>query len=279
MFTYRQNKLINNVSLNNSIIYAKKFNLIKIMPRSSYRKDIGVFNKIIPFFGNDMWTLYELSWLNNKGLPQVSIGKIVFNCDSKNIIESSSLQLYLSSFTQIKFNNWNEIRKILEYDLSICSESKVDVSLFRLNEIKVHSINNFSGYCIDEQDIEIEDYFINPNYLEGSVRNRIVKETLISHLFKSICPITNKSNWGSIMIYYKGPSINYASLLRYLMSFRNHSELYEQCIERIFNDISYFCNPTELTVYARYIRREGIEINSWRSNISFSPTCLRLVRQ
>nr|WP_241973774.1 NADPH-dependent 7-cyano-7-deazaguanine reductase QueF [Candidatus Pantoea edessiphila] len=267
--------------LNKNVIYTKKRNrnILKVIPRNIHREIIGLSFPKMPFLGNDIWTLYELSWLNSKGLPQISIGKVIFNADSKNIIESKSLKLYLHSFNKMKFDNWSDIRQILEYDLSICTESKVYVSLFRLNEIKVQSINHFNGYCIDEQDIEIKDYCINSNYLCGAASNKMVKETLVSHLFKSNCPITNQPDWASIMISYKGLSINYEAILRYLISFRNHNEFHEQCVERIFNDISYFCYPEELTVYARYTRRGGIDINPWRSNIPFAPTCLRLVRQ
>nr|WP_241971815.1 NADPH-dependent 7-cyano-7-deazaguanine reductase QueF [Candidatus Pantoea edessiphila] len=268
------------ILLSKNTIYTSKYNnILKTIARSAHRKIIGLTDNNLPFFGNDIWTLYELSWLNNKGLPQVSIGKLIFNYDSKNLIESKSLKLYLHSFMQIKFNSWNDVRYVIERDLSMCTESKVYLSLFRLNEIKVQSINHFNGHCIDEQDIEINDYHVNPNYLSKAISTKIVKETLVSHLFKSNCPLTNQPDWGSIMIYYKGFSINYELLLRYLISFRNHNEFHEQCIERIFNDISNFCNPKELTVYARYTRRGGIDINPWRSNIPFSPTCLRLVRQ
>ncbi|MXP51219.1 NADPH-dependent 7-cyano-7-deazaguanine reductase QueF [Pantoea sp. SoEX] len=279
MSIYKKN-ISNNILLRNNII-KKNYgsDILKSIPRSLHRKNIGWCSKTIPFFGNDIWTLYELSWLNNKGLPQISIGKIIFNANSKNLIESKSLKLYMHSFNQNKFNSWSDIREILERDLSICTESKVCVSLFRLNEIKVQSINHFSGYCIDEQDIEIDDYYVNPNYLSNSTSNKIVTETLISHLFKSNCPITNHPDWGSIMISYTGSSINYELLLRYLISFRNQNEFHEHCVERIFNDILCFCHPEKLTVYARYTRRGGIDINPWRSNVPFSPVCLRLVRQ
>nr|WP_241974180.1 NADPH-dependent 7-cyano-7-deazaguanine reductase QueF [Candidatus Pantoea edessiphila] len=267
--------------LTKNIICKKNYglNILKVIPRSLHRKTIGLSYNKIPFFGNDIWTLYELSWLNNKGLPQVSIGKIVFDSSSKNLIDSKSFKLYLHSFIQTKFDTWSDLRNILEHNLSICVKSKVSVSLFRLNEIKVQSINHFRGYCIDEQDIEVEDYNFNSSYLLGATSNKIVTETLISHLFKSNCPITNNSDCGSIMIYYTGFSINYESLLRYLISFRNQKEFHEQCVERIFNDILHFCCPEKLTVYVRYTRRGGIDINPWRSNVPFSPVCLRLVRQ
>jgi 7-cyano-7-deazaguanine reductase len=249
------------------------------VPRSLNREPLGLFPESLPFTGGDIWTLYELSWLNSKGLPQVAVGEVVLDAHSRNLIESKSFKLYLNSFNQTRFADWGEVRQTLERDLRACAEGDVRVALFRLNEIEGQPIGHFEGTCIDEQDIAIEDYRFNADYLADAAGSEIVEETLVSHLLKSNCLITHQPDWGSVMIRYKGPRIHREALLRYLVSFRQHNEFHEQCVERIFNDVMRFCHPEALTVYARYTRRGGLDINPWRTNVLFSPGFSRLVRQ
>jgi len=249
------------------------------VPRSLNREPLGLYPDNLPFTGADIWTLYELSWLNSKGVPQVAVGEVVLRADSQNLIESKSFKLYLNSFNQTVFADWGEVRQTLERDLSACAKGQVSVALFRLSEVEGQPIGHFSGEVIDEQDIEIHDYAFNADYLAQAAGREIVEETLVSHLLKSNCLITNQPDWGSVMIRYKGPRINREALLRYLISFRQHNEFHEQCVERIFNDVQRFCQPEALSVYARYTRRGGLDINPWRSNVPFSPGFSRLVRQ
>lgn len=204
---------------------------------------------------------------------------MVLDAQSRNLIESKSFKLYLNSFNQTRFADWGEVRQTLERDLSACAEGEARVALFRLNEVEGQPIGHFEGCCIDEQDIAIEDYRFNADYLADAAGSEIVEETLVSHLLKSNCLITNQPDWGSVMIRYKGPRIDREALLRYLVSFRQHNEFHEQCVERIFNDVMRFCHPEALTVYARYTRRGGLDINPWRTNVPFSPGFSRLVRQ
>jgi 7-cyano-7-deazaguanine reductase len=167
----------------------------------------------------------------------------------------------------------------LEKDLSACAQGSVIVSLRALHEIEGSPIGRFAGICIDAQDIEITDYGFSTDYLQDATSDKIVDETLVSHLLKSNCLITHQPDWGSVQIQYRGPAIDREALLRYLVSFRNHNEFHEQCVERIFNDLLRFCQPTRLAVYARYTRRGGLDINPWRANFLFEPTTARLVRQ
>ena len=253
--------------------------LLQAVPRSMNREPLGLYPERLPFHGGDIWTLYELSWLNAKGLPQVAIGEVSLDASSVNLIESKSFKLYLNSFNQTKFADWGEVRATLERDLSACAQGKVSVALFRLREIEGQPIGHFSGYCIDEQDIEIDNYQFTTDYLEKATQPEVVEEQLVSHLLKSNCLITNQPDWGSVQISYRGPRIQREALLRYLVSFRHHNEFHEQCVERIFNDILRFCQPESLSVYARYTRRGGLDINPWRSNVDFRPGLSRLVRQ
>lgn len=253
--------------------------LLQAVPRSMNREPLGLYPESLPFHGCDIWTLYELSWLNAKGLPQVAIGEVNLDASSVNLIESKSFKLYLNSFNQTKFADWGEVRATLERDLSACAQGKVSVALFRLQEIEGQPIGYFSGYCIDEQDIEVDNYQFTTDYLEKATQPEVVEEQLVSHLLKSNCLITNQPDWGSVQISYRGPRIQREALLRYLVSFRHHNEFHEQCVERIFNDILRFCQPESLSVYARYTRRGGLDINPWRSNGDFHPGLSRLVRQ
>lgn len=281
MTTHEQDQALSNLTLGKPTAYHDHYDnsLLQAVPRSLNREPLGLFPDSLPFTGSDIWTLYELSWLNSKGLPQVAVGEVVLDAQSRNLIESKSFKLYLNSFNQTRFADWGEVRQTLERDLTACAEGEARVALFRLNEVEGQPIGHFEGVCIDEQDIAIEDYRFNADYLADAAGSEIVEETLVSHLLKSNCLITNQPDWGSVMIRYKGPRIDREALLRYLVSFRQHNEFHEQCVERIFNDVMRFCHPEALTVYARYTRRGGLDINPWRTNVPFSPVFSRLVRQ
>ncbi|MBE5253525.1 NADPH-dependent 7-cyano-7-deazaguanine reductase QueF [Mixta mediterraneensis] len=281
MSFHEQDQALNNLTLGKPTAYHDRYDnsLLQAVPRSLNREPLGLFPDSLPFSGADIWTLYELSWLNSKGLPQVAVGEVVLNANSQHLIESKSFKLYLNSFNQTRFADWGEVRQTLERDLSACAKGEVRVALFRLNEVEGQPIGHFNGYCIDEQDIEVEDYRFNADYLADATGSEIIEETLVSHLLKSNCLITNQPDWGSVMIRYKGPRLDREKLLRYLISFRQHNEFHEQCVERIFNDVLRFCHPEALTVYARYTRRGGLDINPWRSNVPFSPAYSRLARQ
>lgn len=281
MTTHEQDQALSNLTLGKPTAYHDRYDngLLQAVPRSLNREPLGLFPDSLPFTGADIWTLYEMSWLNSKGLPQVAVGEVVLDAQSRNLIESKSFKLYLNSFNQTRFADWGEVRQTLERDLSACAEGEVQVALFRLSEVEGQPIGHFEGRCIDEQDITIEDYRFNADYLANAAGSEIVEETLVSHLLKSNCLITNQPDWGSVMIRYSGPRIDREALLRYLISFRQHNEFHEQCVERIFNDVMRFCHPDALTVYARYTRRGGLDINPWRTNVPFTPGFSRLVRQ
>ncbi|MFV8797498.1 NADPH-dependent 7-cyano-7-deazaguanine reductase QueF [Yersinia sp. LJYL362] len=281
MSSYQDHKALAELTLGKPTAYCDHYDvtLLQAVPRSMNRKPLGLYPDNLPFHGADIWTLYELSWLNSKGLPQVAVGEISLNADSVNLIESKSFKLYLNSFNQTAFTDWESVRTTLQQDLSACAQGDVSVTLYRLNEMTHQPIANLSGECLDEQDIRIDSYEFNADYLQGATGESLVKESLVSHLLKSNCLITHQPDWGSVQISYSGPQINREALLRYLVSFRHHNEFHEQCVERIFNDIMRFCQPETLSVYARYTRRGGLDINPWRSNIDFMPLTGRLARQ
>ncbi|MCP3700764.1 MAG: NADPH-dependent 7-cyano-7-deazaguanine reductase QueF [Aliivibrio sp.] len=253
--------------------------LLQAVPRSLNRDDLDLGDEL-PFQGCDIWTLYELSWLNQNGLPQVAIGDVTLPASSPNLVESKSFKLYLNSFNQTKFASWDDVTSTLIKDLSACAGGEVKVEIHPVQAYSQQPIVDMTGECIDNQDIVIDNYEFDAEYLESSTSNEIVEETLHSHLLKSNCLITNQPDWGSVEISYTGSKIDREKLLRYLISFRQHNEFHEQCVERIYTDIMKFCKPKSLTVFARYTRRGGLDINPFRSSHLEKPEHnLRLARQ
>jgi len=256
--------------------------LLQGVPRSINRQQIKLNeNQALPFSGYDLWNLYELSWLNNSGLPVVAVAEVKVAADSRCLIESKSFKLYLNSFNQSHFADAATVEKTLAKDLQNCAEGDVEVSLIPIDS--AYNNSALPGINIDQQDIYIDEYQLKPSLLEAAANpQQQVSEKLNSHLLKSNCLITNQPDWASLYIDYQGPKINQEALLRYLVSFRQHNEFHEQCVERIFCDIMHYCKPNELTVYARYTRRGGLDINPMRTNVANAEQKLgnwRLFRQ
>ena len=277
---YQDNSL-KSLKLGQKTEYASQYDrtLLQSVPRSLNRDGLGITQNQPFTIGADIWTAYEISWLNEKGLPQVAIADIYLDYQSQNLIESKSFKLYLNSFNQSKFADFNAVQQTMQRDLIECAQGDVKV---RLNPVAVYDsqkIEHLQGDCIDEQDIEITSYEFNADWLKDCVSDEIVEEKLVSHLLKSNCLITNQPDWGSLHIHYVGKKINQEKLLRYVVSFRQHNEFHEQCVERIFCDLMHYAKPEKLTVYARYTRRGGLDINPFRSNFENLPENLRLARQ
>ncbi|CCO49388.1 NADPH-dependent 7-cyano-7-deazaguanine reductase [Vibrio nigripulchritudo SOn1] len=253
--------------------------LLQGVPRSLNRDDIQLTGDL-PFVGVDIWTLYELSWLNRNGLPQVAVGEVMLPATSPNLVESKSFKLYLNSYNQTQFDSWEQVQASLVKDLSECAGEPVEVVINPVSHYDNQPIVSLQGECIDDQDIKIESYEFDPELLRNASSDEMVTETLVSNLLKSNCLITNQPDWGSVSIEYTGSRIDREALLRYLVSFREHNEFHEQCVERIFTDIQKYCAPTSLTVFARYTRRGGLDINPYRSTEQSKPdNNLRLARQ
>ncbi|MGI5309225.1 NADPH-dependent 7-cyano-7-deazaguanine reductase QueF [Rheinheimera sp. WS51] len=253
--------------------------LLQSVPRSLGRDALALDNNALPFVGHDIWHGYELSWLNSKGKPQVALATFTVPFDSENLIESKSLKLYLNSFNQSRFADLGQVYQCLQQDLSKCAGKAVTVSLHHVNELTAFQPTWLPGFCIDDQDIEVSQYNYDVNLLKLTEDAVIVNEKLHSHLLKSNCLITSQPDWASVYIDYRGRQIDHEALLRYLISFRNHNEFHEQCVERIFLDIWTRCQPEYLAVYARYTRRGGLDINPWRCSEKRLPPTIRLSRQ
>ena len=276
---YAGASVLQGLSLGQQSAYISQYtpSLLQPVPRSLNRDDLGLRGEL-PFQGCDVWTLYELSWLNAKGKPVVAIGEVFVPATSPNLIESKSFKLYLNSFNQTRCDSLEAVQALLVQDLSGCAGAPVSVTLFTLDQAP-HQIAQLPGECIDSLDIEVDGYEFDETLLQGAAGREIVEETLPSHLLKSNCLVTSQPDWGSVVIHYRGPRLDREKLLRYLISFRQHNEFHEQCIERIFTDLKHFCAPEQLTVHARYTRRGGLDINPFRSDWGPVPANLRLIRQ
>lgn len=238
--------------------------LLFAVPRAPKREALGLDPAALPFIGVDVWNHYEVSWLNDRGKPMVATAEIRYNCDTPCIVESKSLKLYFNSFNQTRLASVAVLEATLARDLSACVGGPVSVSVHVLSEAPAVSlITELSGICIDSIDIDCDTYHVNPELLR--CEDQWAEETLYSHLLKSNCLVTHQPDWGSVLIQYSGPKLDHAALLQYLISFRHHNEFHEQCIERIFTDILRQCRPAHLTVYGRYTRRGGLDINPYRT--------------
>lgn len=271
--------------LGKSVAYNACYDPSLLFPiaRLGKREEIGIraTQNTLPFFGVDIWNAYEVSWLNLRGKPQVAIATIMVPADSANIIESKSFKLYLNSFNQTKLANADTLLDLLRADLSASCGAPVHVTLTTANAFGTVTMAEPKGLLLDRLDIEVTEYQPNPLLLKANLNDALIEETLLSHLLKSNCLVTGQPDWGSIQIHYVGAPINQEGLLKYLISFRDHHEFHEQCVERIFMDIMRQCSPQKLLVYARYTRRGGLDINPWRSNFSTqqAPSNVRLARQ
>ncbi len=249
------------------------------IPRALSRRELGIESQSLPFRGVDLWTAYEVSWLSPKGVPKVAVVEFEFSVSSVSIVESKSFKLYLNSFNQTIFDSTFDVIKTLEEDLAAAVESPVMVRLHPLRAIQSLGVGSFSGDCIDDIDVVIDTYAPQANLLCVSLPEKQVTERLYSDLLKSNCPVTGQPDWASVFIEYRGPKIDHGSLLKYIVSFREHQDFHENCVERIFTDIQRCCKPDELTVYARYTRRGGMDINPFRTSGNDMPESTRLARQ
>jgi len=260
------------------------------IPRAAKRAEIGLGGdgdgSAMPFFGADLWTAFELSWLNTRGKPQVAMAHITVPCETPNIVESKSFKLYLNSFNNTRFADTQAVRDRIRADISEAvwrgstTPSTVGVKLLLPEAFDREPVHEIDGLSLDRLDLECAHFTPAPELLTAEFDEAPVSEVLTSNLLKSNCLVTGQPDWGSVQISYSGPQIDQAGLLRYIVSFRNHNEFHEQCVERIFMEIWRRCKPIKLTVYARYTRRGGLDINPFRtSHPGALPANIRMARQ
>ena len=267
--------------------YADQYDPSLLFPlaRAPKRAEIGITGSV-PFVGADLWTAFELSWLNERGKPQVALAHITVPCETPNIVESKSFKLYLNSYNNTRFATAQDVQARLRADISEAvwrgaeTPGTVGVRLVLPEQFDQEPLHELDGLLLDRLDIECDTYQPAPELLRAAMDEAPVSEVLVSHLLKSNCLVTGQPDWGSVRIAYSGPQIDQERLLQYIVSFRNHNEVHEQCVERIYMDLWTRCKPIKLKVYARYTRRGGLDINPWRtSHPQTMPKNVRTARQ
>ena len=252
--------------LGRTVDYPRQYDpsLLFAIPRAHGRADLDLDARALPFIGADRWHAYELSWLDGRGKPCVATARFELPATTPNLVESKSIKLYLNAFNGSRFddtlgNGSEAVRERIAHDLSQCAGGDVAV------QFGLPGFGDDASVCIDALDVAIEHYGPPDATLLRADADGEVGETLRSELLKSNCPVTGQPDWASVRIAYRGPRIDRAALLRYLVSFRDHCEFHEQCVERIFVDVLAQCRPRSLRVEARYTRRGGLDINPWRA--------------
>ena len=264
--------------LGKPVAYPSAYDAALLFPiaRATGRNVLGI-GDALPFIGFDLWTAYELAWLDARGKPCVGIAEFSVPVDSPNLIESKSLKLYLNGYAHTRMDSTDALRERITRDLSSVASADVAVTLLPVTDAM--QIHEPDGDCIDDLALDFDDYGPpNPDHLR--VHEDGDDDTLVSHLFRSNCPVTGQPDWASVQVRYRGPRIDRAGLLRYLVSFRTHNGFHEQCVEHIFRDLLARCRPDALSVYARYTRRGGLDINPWRATPGYAaPAPTRCARQ
>ena len=246
------------------------------MPRAPQREALGI-GRVLPFAGSDLWTAYEITWLDAHGKPQLAVGRFEIPADSPRMVESKSLKLYLGSFAFEKLDR-RELARRVQSDLAGACDAAVTVELAPVTVDLAAEQASPPGESLDDLQIYVAHYEPEPGFLAAAGPE--VGQTLHSALFRSRCPVTGQPDYGDVLVRYRGPRIDRRGLLRYLISYRRHAAFHEACVERIFVDVLRRCSARALTVYARFLRRGGIEINPFRSNFEPAPSALeRTVRQ
>ena len=281
--------LLHATPLGRASVYPERYDpgLLCPLPRAAARQALFL-EGVPPFTGADVWTAYELSWLNPRGKPQVALAQFTIPAETPNLIESKSLKLYLNGFNHERFATAEDVRARLRADLTEAlwrgSDQPPGTVGVRLwgpqgwGGAALHAA--LPGLSLDRLDVECDDSGVQPAWLRADATQPPVQEVLSTDLFRSLCPVTGQPDWASVQIAYTGAPIDQEGLLRYLVSFRRHAGFHEQCVERIFVDLWRRCRPVRLSVLARFTRRGGLDINPWRtSHPQPLPPTLRLVRQ
>lgn len=275
---------MSHLPLGQAVAYPKAYapEQLVAIPRAGNRADLGLHGDALPFAGADVWNAYELSWLDLQGRPQVARGRFIFPCTSVNLIESKSLKLYLNSLNQHRFADRDAAAATIEADLSQAAGARVQVLIQGFRGMQ-ELLEKPDGTCLDDLEVACTHYEVAPELLRPALASNamgsagVVEEILYTDLFRSLCPVTGQPDWATIVICYQGEPIDHAALLRYLVSFREHRDFHEHCVERIWCDLMQHCRPQGLSVEANFLRRGGLDINPVRGS-SDSVNCVLLPR-
>lgn len=251
--------------------------VLRPIERLDDRERIGV-GVDLPFSGVDIWNAWDLTWLDEDGQPLTATAEIAIRAQSPRIVESKSMKLYLGSFAMSKQASATAVCDLIARDLAECAGDDVAVRVDMLDSMQDPAVQRLPGESLDRLAVPCSDWQVEPALLAADA-GTVVSEALCTDALRSLCPVTGQPDLGSVLVRYQGPRIDHAALLRYIVSYRCHQDFHENCVERMFVDILERCGPQALTVYARYQRRGGIDINPFRSNFEDLAPNLRLWRQ
>lgn len=259
--------------------YPQKYapELLRAIPRADGRGPLGLSGDL-PFRGVDIWNAWELTWLAEGNQPAVATAEIRVPADSPNIVESKSFKLYLNSFSMSRFSSPAEVAETIADDLDACIGAEATVHIHPVTRTEARGVSRLAGSCLDSLSVDCSDWEVNAELLKAD-RQSLIEEDLHTHLLRSLCPVTSQPDMGSLQISYRGPKIDHAGLLRYVVSYRQHRDFHETCVERMFIDLMSRCTPEHLSLHARYQRRGGLDINPFRTSSTGKPLNLRLWRQ
>lgn len=268
------------ISLGKEASYPDHYDAALLAPiaRAATRQALWGGNAM-PCDGVDVWTAYELSWLTPSGKPRAGMAEFRFSAASSHIVESKSFKYYLNSLNQSVFASEEAVGEVMQRDLARASGGDVSVRFLGLHENDVLAL--VSGFCVDDLNVSVNAYSPDAAILrvKSDRKNPVRNARLYSHLLKSNCPVTGQPDWATVWIEYTGAEICPESFLRYVVSYRQHQDFHENCVERMFHDIHQQCQTESLSVYARYTRRGGLDINPFRTNAGRDVPFGRLARQ
>ncbi|MCP5180221.1 MAG: NADPH-dependent 7-cyano-7-deazaguanine reductase QueF [Pseudomonadales bacterium] len=246
----------------------------------SIRREQGREGLTLPaaIHGEDVWHGYEFTWLDRHGKPVVAGLRLRVPLSSPCIVESKSLKLYLNSFAQTRFNGQADVLRTLDSDLKLAVRAPLLVELFPLRQLATLP-SSLPGACLDDVECEVGVYRPDAGLLRLEDENAVVHESVYTHLFRSLCPVTGQPDFATVWISYRGRPLSRRDLLRYLISFRQHAGFHESVVERIFTDLLARCAPQSLSVQGCFQRRGGLDINPFRSTEPDAAPLVRLPRQ
>lgn len=259
--------------------------LLVAIPREENRKQYNLNNENLPFYGWDVWHAYEFSSMTENGIPVTRLLKLKYSCNSKFLVESKSLKLYLNSFNMTRFGkNISECLAIckskIEKDLSERLETEVKINFIDNSTEKVQIYENFQNIMqfVNENNLRIEKFKEAPEVLYTEPNNTIKEYFLTFDSLRSNCRVTHQPDFGDLFLYYKSAKhITEESLVRYLSSFRSEYHFHEECCEMIFKRLHDILDKDDkLFVCALYTRRGGIDIcpSRWTPNCEVQDVLL-----
>jgi len=236
--------------------------LLYPVERAPQRDALGLAGDL-PFRGADHWTAWEVAWLDAGRRPRAAVATFAVPCESPRIVESKSVKLWLASLNHAIFATVEDLRQALARDLARATGTRIEVAVDLPATWGRHARRELGGASLDDESLAAHPDAPDASLLRAA--GPAVEETLVTHGFRSVCPVTAQPDYASIAIACRGPRLDPAALAAYLSGYRRHPGFHEHCVERIFVDVLRACGPEALRVEARFTRRGGVDINPVRA--------------